>query len=372
MGIRGLSSFLNKPRRFSSSDDEVLKLRGNQSIFVTRQTVDLAGGIVLVDTPIVLHIHKSFSPKDNGWIVGMANYLAELRFKNVHLAFVFEGTAPIEKADTQQKRVDDNKRMTEKNETLLNDFDLFEKSGKVSDRLDKERIRLEKMKKLVFNMKGLKDELERQKFNFFRIGKKEINMMKELLDLFGITRMQAEGEAEQHCFSLSNNENVVGVFTKDSDIHAYGTKTVITELGPKTFTFTTNRMMQYCLNLDHASMLDFFILCGTDYNSNIDKIGPVHAFKHIQTYRSIENVLLELNITPPETFTFQESRKLFSQKYVTEKIPFNGLHLNEDEFSLECRALFEKYDVALDHERVRHLFHKLTSVDPALVVCQVD
>ncbi len=372
MGIKGLSSFLNKPRRFSSCDDEVLKLRGNESIFVTRKTIDLAGGIVLIDTPIVLHTFKSFSPQDDGWLVGLANYIAELRFKNVHLAFVFEGTAPIAKADTQQKRIDDKKRMSEKNETLLNDFDFFEKSGEVSDRLDQERIRLEKMKKLSFDMKSLKDELERQKFNTFRIGKKEIKMMEELLDLLGITRIQAEGEAEQCCFSLSENENVVGVFTKDSDIHAYGTKTVITDLGVKTFTYTTNQMMQYCLNLDHASMLDFFILCGTDYNSKIDKIGPVNAFKHIQTHRCIENVLREFNITPPETFTFQESRKLFNQEHVKMKIPFNVLPLKEDEFSVECRKLFEKYNVALDEERIRSIFHKLTSVDPAVVVRQVD
>jgi 5'-3' exonuclease len=372
MGIKGLSSFLNKPRRFTSSDDEVFRLRGNESIFITRPTTDLAGGIVLIDTPIVLHMFKSFSPQDNGWLISFANYIAGLRFSNVHLAFVFEGTAPIAKAETQQKRIDDKKKMSEKNETLLNDFDVFEKTGEISDSLEQERIRLEKMRKSPFDMKCLKDELERQKFNTFKIGKKEIKMMEELLDLFGITRIQAEGEAEQCCFSLSNNEHVIGVYTKDSDIHAYGTKTVITDLGLNSFTYTTNQMMQYCLNMDHESMLDFFILCGTDYNSKIDKIGPCNAFKHIQTHKCIENVLRELNITPPETFTFRESRKLFSQQHVEMKIPFNVLALNEEQFLVKCRQFFEKFDVSLDAERIRAIFNKLDSVHPALVIGQVD
>jgi 5'-3' exonuclease len=44
------------------------------------------------------------------------------------------------------------------------------------------------------------------------------------------------------------------------------------------------------IGLDSDSFLDFCIMCGTDYNKNINLIGPVKAVKLLGLYKNIENI----------------------------------------------------------------------------------
>lgn len=77
--------------------------------------------------------------------------------------------------------------------------------------------------------------------------------------------------------------------------------------------------------------IDLCILCGCDYTTNIQGIGPVKAFKYIQDEGTIENVLEKVerdNEDPrkkkkyhiPETFFFKEARELFKNPDVDRDI----------------------------------------------------
>ena len=78
------------------------------------------------------------------------------------------------------------------------------------------------------------------------------------------------------------------------------------------------------LNLTHEKFVDLCILCGCDYTNTIGGIGPVKAFKFIQDYDNIENVLkhVEKEIAHqnsgkktryiiPDEFTFEDARHIF-------------------------------------------------------------
>ena len=44
------------------------------------------------------------------------------------------------------------------------------------------------------------------------------------------------------------------------------------------------------LELTADQFIDFCIMCGTDYNKNIPKIGPENAYKLIKRYETIEGI----------------------------------------------------------------------------------
>lgn len=72
------------------------------------------------------------------------------------------------------------------------------------------------------------------------------------------------------------------------------------------------------------------ILCGCDYASKIEGIGPVKAYKFIKDYDCIENVLdfcrkendregkAKYIIPKEEDFSFEEARELFKKPNVTD------------------------------------------------------
>ncbi len=67
--------------------------------------------------------------------------------------------------------------------------------------------------------------------------------------------------------------------------------------------------------LTHEEFVDFCILCGTDFNHNIEKIGAVRAYDLIKKHKSIKNLPTVYN-----------------------KIPLNTAVLNEE----ECKRIFRK------------------------------
>ncbi|WFD44435.1 hypothetical protein MPSI1_003103 [Malassezia psittaci] len=48
-----------------------------------------------------------------------------------------------------------------------------------------------------------------------------------------------------------------------------------------------------------AKLIQFALLCGTDFNQTIPGVGPVNAYKYVQQYGSIDRILKETNLKPP-------------------------------------------------------------------------
>ena len=54
--------------------------------------------------------------------------------------------------------------------------------------------------------------------------------------------------------------------------------------------------MLQVLGLTASEFLDFCIMCGTDYNKNVFRVGVEKAYKYITTYHNIEHVPLDTTI----------------------------------------------------------------------------
>ena len=79
------------------------------------------------------------------------------------------------------------------------------------------------------------------------------------------------------------------------------------------------------MKLTQKEFIDLCILCGCDYTNTIGGIGPVKAYKFIQDFGTIEEVLKHVEwevahqnsgkkarFIIPEEFAFDEARKLFT------------------------------------------------------------
>lgn len=84
------------------------------------------------------------------------------------------------------------------------------------------------------------------------------------------------------------------------------------------------------LGLTDEEFTDMCILCGCDYASKIEGIGPVKAYKFIKQFGSIENIIEHCKkendhsekpkfvLPKEEDFAYEEARELFKNPEVTD------------------------------------------------------
>jgi len=88
------------------------------------------------------------------------------------------------------------------------------------------------------------------------------------------------------------------------------------------------------LDLNYDEFVDLCILCGCDFTSSIEGIGPITAFKLITEHRTIEKVLEWIKLTNeegtkkrkynvPVPYNYEEARVLFKDPLVLEKDEIN-------------------------------------------------
>ena len=114
-----------------------------------------------------------------------------------------------------------------------------------------------------------------------------------MLRLMGIPVIQAPGEAQAQCSYMNKLGKVDAVCTEDTDCLAFGATTMVRDVNNKKQPLTEinrSKAMED-LNLTDDEFIDMCILCGCDYASKIEGIGPVKAYKFIKQFHSIQNIL---------------------------------------------------------------------------------
>lgn len=99
------------------------------------------------------------------------------------------------------------------------------------------------------------------------------------------------------------------------------------------------------LKLSHNEFVDLCILCGCDYLSRIEGVGPVNAFKLITEHRTLEKVLSHIEevnesntkkakYTIPKSYDFLSARDLFNAPDVDDPEQLEVIHFIQQSFIL--------------------------------------
>lgn len=140
----------------------------------------------------------------------------------------------------------------------------------------------------------------------------------------GVPYIDAASEAEAQCSSMVKAGVVYGVATEDMDALTFGSNILLRHM-----TFSEARKMPIHeihhdkvlkgLELDEDQFIDLCILMGCDYCDTIRGVGPKRAFELITKYKSIEEILKNIDKNKyqvPEDWKFEIARSLFKQPEV--------------------------------------------------------
>ncbi|KAL3847457.1 hypothetical protein ACJMK2_018363 [Sinanodonta woodiana] len=103
----------------------------------------------------------------------------------------------------------------------------------------------------------------------------------ELLRLFGIPYLVSPLEAEAQCAQLDQAGHTNGTVTDDSDIWLFGGHRVYKNLfqQKKHVEFYTDTNIKAQLGLTRQHLINFALLCGSDYTEGIQGVGPITAME---------------------------------------------------------------------------------------------
>ena len=110
-----------------------------------------------------------------------------------------------------------------------------------------------------------------------------------MLRLMGVPVIQAPGEAQAQCSYLNKVGKIDAVCTEDTDSLVFGTQILIREINNKKQPVceVTRQKVLNGLDLTEDEFIDMCILCGCDYASKIEGIGPVKAYKFIKDHKNL-------------------------------------------------------------------------------------
>jgi flap endonuclease-1 len=166
-----------------------------------------------------------------------------------------------------------------------------------------------------YEINKLQDSVDKK---IIYIRQEHIDDSKKLLDLFGVPYIIAQSEAESLCAVLCKKGIVDATLSEDSDVLATGgcilLKNFTMEKGGSVTEVCLDKVLKE-MNMNYDEFLDMCILCGCDYTSKINGIGPMNAYKLIQKHKTIENIIPTIksmkNCSVPNDFDYITSRELF-------------------------------------------------------------
>jgi 5'-3' exonuclease len=276
----------------------------------------LSGKKVAVD--ILTPLYKYKAAMGENWLTGILSFLLLFPRYNVHATVFADGPCvPIEKKEEQQKRSSARDKIKDKVADITRALEKFKSTGEVDDILTTLPIEASSQKSLLLGTPAVDVDLvemylEKIKKQVVHISSEDMNKVAMVCRALEISFYVAREEAESMCSWLCLSGQVDAVVTEDSDVLAYGTPMWISDLD-----FQGNCLRIQLedilreMNFTREQLVDFCILCGTDFNHRVDKLGPVTAFGLLQKFQTIEGVCREKKITGEELNT-QAVRRIFS------------------------------------------------------------
>lgn len=310
---------------------------------------------VAIDISLYLCKFKTIYGDD--WLSAFLKLITCLRKNEVHCVFIYDSGAPPEKEKERQDRREQREKTRKKVSKLEYDLDqyhltseisndlleLWERCKKSSKSKVKQRLLNDKNKNII-DMSFIEDKVKKMRSQILEITTKDFDKTKELFNILNVPYYNAPLEAETMCSDICKRELVDAVLSEDTDVLAYGAPVFISKIN------TTNGI---CVRINYENLLkklelksqeflDLCIMCGTDYNKNIFRVGPEKSYKYIKQYSSIENIA---NNTKHDIsiLSHKRGRELFT-KYEQKDVKINYCGVPDfkklvkfiDENGIEC------------------------------------
>lgn len=312
MGIKNLTKFLRTKY---------------PSIFTPIHISTFYGKKIAIDTSLFMCKYKASSCTSNGWLESFISLIMCLRTNNVHCVFVFDSSSPIEKNEEQQKRMLKREKLKTDIKTLETDIMQFKTSRTISqflqEKMDKYMTKNPQLKRILvtrvnkqtpFSINVMEELLQKKKQQQITIHTNDYQTLRLLLDIMGVPYLHALIEAETMCSDLCKRNVVDAVLTDDSDVFAYENPFLVTKLNIMTgmceLIFYEDILES--MQLSRSQFLDFCIMCGTDYNTNIPNVGPSKSYQMIVQYGSIEDLNIDISCLRHE-----RTRQLFTEYQIS-------------------------------------------------------
>ena len=254
------------------------------------------------------------------WRHGLAFLLATFIKHHVHVTVLMDGpTIYKEKDKEREKRKAGRDKIKQKMEAAEHELEEYKKNGTITPLLESlsgesthRNLLLERCKKEI-QVDVIQQMIDKWRQQMVVITTEDIETVQELCKALYIPFYHAEQEAESLGSFLCKTGVVDAVVTEDTDVLAYGCPHWICNIAHDGTCMEIH--LDDILNgleWSSESFIDFCILCGTDYNESLKGIGPVGAFKAIQTHQTIPEFLKTVQVES-DVLQYETCRSIFNK-----------------------------------------------------------
>jgi len=203
---------------------------------------------IVIDTSIYLYRFLG----ENALLENFYLMISIFREYNIIPLFVFDGKPPKEKYNLLKKRKMDKKQA----EMKYNELECkIKDSGDDMDPIEQREI---------------KDSMEILKKDFIRLHHTDIENVKSLFQAYGVSYVEAPGEADKLCAKMVCKNKAYACLSEDMDLFVYGCPRVLRYMSllKKTVVMYNMKEMLNELDLTQYEFRSICIVSGTDYNIN--------------------------------------------------------------------------------------------------------
>ena len=292
------------------------------------------------------------------WLDGFLQMITILRQNDVHFVIVYDSKAPPEKDNERKQRSEARAKSRDRVDKLPEAGDLYRKSHQDKDMVNVHELEggdegLYSFVQKFMEGKGesdmvpsrIENELLRMQQSLLSIKAEDFELTKELFEICGIPIHIAAGEAEASCSALNCQGFVSAVLTDDTDVLAYSAPIMLCKVDFQTHTCIELDYQEILgeLKLTSSEFLDLCILCGTDYNTNLPKVGCDKSYKYVLQYRQLEQMEEGMPHYNYDILNYRRVRELFLNplEFKPDCVPFcnfpNASRFAEFCFHHNCR-----------------------------------
>ena len=275
MGIKRLNNFLEKcdALKYYNNIDDYIKTSKTDGFqqFGTRNNRYVVG----VDFLLYAYKYK-YSCKNI--FIGFINQILQFLNNRIIPIYVIDGIAPEEKLDTVYFR--NNKK-------------------------DKLKSRITEIENEIQNNKEnsyeLNDKLLKLKKSNINISSNDIKLFKELLKIFNLNYLRAEGEADTLLVKLFNENVIDACLSEDMDLLVFGCKDMIKIKSNKIINYNLQNILNK-LDLNQEQFVELSILFGCDYLKPTLRYRPEIIYEKYTKCKNLDNFTDDLDSEYLEKF----------------------------------------------------------------------